>query len=237
MMTVKCGRPRHRAFGIATIFVSILLASSCLLLPGGAVAQKSDAPEREFEDFNRDNFDRSTKIDNPWFPLKPGMRWVHTGSTTERGKRVGQRLVFRRVPRGILQRKDDQGSGLDPRIERVVSGDHDAGGAAARYPQLLSGVGPLGHVDRPGEGGPDGPEDLRPASLLRRRSDRGRDHQGRAGRGAAQVLLTRYRQGSCRLERSRRKAPRGPRADRVHAAQPGGLGRGPRGGAETGEER
>jgi len=93
MMTVKCGRPRHRAFGIATIFVSILLASSCLLLPGGAVAQKSDAPEKEFEDFNRDNFDRSTKLDNPWFPLKPGICCFHTGSTTERGKRVAHRLV------------------------------------------------------------------------------------------------------------------------------------------------
>lgn len=93
MMTVQCGRLRHRTFGIATIFVSILLASSCLLLPGGAVAQKPDAPEKEFEDFNRDNFDRSTKIDNPWFPLKPGMRWVHTGSTTERGKRVAHRLI------------------------------------------------------------------------------------------------------------------------------------------------
>ncbi len=94
MMTVKGGRLRHRAFGIATIFVSILLASSCLVLTGGvAVAQKSDAPEKEFEDFDRNNFDRSTTIENPWFPLKAGMRWVHTGSTTERGKRVAHRLV------------------------------------------------------------------------------------------------------------------------------------------------
>jgi hypothetical protein len=94
MMTVKCGRLRHRAFGIATIFVSILLASSCLVLTGGvAVAQKSDAPEKEFEDFDRSNFDRSTTIDNPWFPLKPGMQWVHKGSVFERGKRVPHRLV------------------------------------------------------------------------------------------------------------------------------------------------
>ena len=94
MMTAKCSRLRHRAFGIATIFVSILLASSCLVLPGGvAVAQKSDAPEKEFEDFDRNKFERSTTIDNPWFPLKAGMRWVHTGSTTERGKRVAHRLV------------------------------------------------------------------------------------------------------------------------------------------------
>src|SRR2546429_192292 len=93
MMTAKCSRLRHRAFGIATIFVSILLAASCLVLPGGvAVAQKSDAPEKEFEDFDGNNFDHSTTIDNPWFPLKVGMRWVHRGSTTERGKRVGHRL-------------------------------------------------------------------------------------------------------------------------------------------------
>src|SRR2546430_2637343 len=94
MMTAKCSRLRHRAFGIATIFVSILLAASCLVLPGGvAVAQKSDAPEKEFEDFDGNNFDHSTTIDNPWFPLKGGMRWVHRGSTTERGKRVAHRLV------------------------------------------------------------------------------------------------------------------------------------------------
>ena len=94
MMTAKCSRLRHRAFGIATIFVSILLAASCLVLPGGvAVAQKSDAPEKEFEDFDRNQFERSTAIDNPWFPLKVGMRWVHRGSTTERGKRVAHRLV------------------------------------------------------------------------------------------------------------------------------------------------
>src|SRR3989442_2743040 len=62
---------------------------------GGAVMaqQKASAPEKEFEDFDRNNFDRSTTIENPWFPLKAGMRWVHTGSTTERGKRVAHRLV------------------------------------------------------------------------------------------------------------------------------------------------
>src|SRR5438093_9147615 len=93
MMTVKCGL-RHRAFGIATIFVSILLASSGLVLPGGvAVAQKSDAPEKEFEDFDRTKFERSTTIDNEWFPLKVETRWVHAGSTTERVKRVAHRLV------------------------------------------------------------------------------------------------------------------------------------------------
>jgi len=93
MMTVKSGRLSHRAFGFAAIFVSILLASSCFLPPGGAVAQNSDTSEKEYEDFDRNNFERSTTIDNPWFPLKVGMRWVHRGSTFERGKRVAHRLV------------------------------------------------------------------------------------------------------------------------------------------------
>ena len=63
---------------------------------GGAVMaqQKASAPEKEFEDFDRNNFDRSTTIDNPWFPMKPGMRWVLKGFTNEGGKRVPHRLVI-----------------------------------------------------------------------------------------------------------------------------------------------
>jgi len=63
---------------------------------GGAVMaqQKASAPEKEFEDFDRNNFDRSTTIDNPWFPMKPGMRWVLKGFTNESGKRVPHRLVI-----------------------------------------------------------------------------------------------------------------------------------------------
>ncbi|OLD97593.1 MAG: hypothetical protein AUG80_11020 [Candidatus Rokubacteria bacterium 13_1_20CM_4_68_9] len=56
--------------------------------------QKASAPEKEFEDFDRNNFDRSTTIDNPWFPMKPGMRWVLKGFTNEGGKRVPHRLVI-----------------------------------------------------------------------------------------------------------------------------------------------
>ena len=62
---------------------------------GGAVmAQQTSTPGKEFEDFDRNNFDRSTAIDNPWFPMKPGMRWVLKGFTTEGGKRVPHRLVI-----------------------------------------------------------------------------------------------------------------------------------------------
>src|SRR5438093_10724997 len=135
MMTVKCGL-RHRAFGIATIFVSILLASSGLVLPGGvAVAQKSDAPEKEFEDFDRTKFERSTTIDNEWFPLKVGTRWVHRGSTTERGKRGAHRLGstvtdltkiidgVRTVARRVEDNKDDK---LDQTELAYCAQDKDA---------------------------------------------------------------------------------------------------------------
>ena len=47
------------------------------------------------EDFNPKSFDgRSTKIDNEWFPLKPGTRLVYTGTTIEDdGKPMPRRLV------------------------------------------------------------------------------------------------------------------------------------------------
>jgi len=46
------------------------------------------------KDFNRNNFDRSTNIDNQWFPLKPGKQLVYDGETKVDGKRVRHRVVF-----------------------------------------------------------------------------------------------------------------------------------------------
>ncbi len=85
-----------RAFTIAVPFLAILVALTCLGLSRGIVMaqQKPNAAEKQFEDFDRNNFDRSTTIDNTWFPMKPGMRWVLKGFTTEGGKRVPHRLVI-----------------------------------------------------------------------------------------------------------------------------------------------
>jgi len=49
---------------------------------------------KEVEDFYPDNFARPTLIDNPWFPLKPGMQFVFEGYTDEGGQAVHHRLVF-----------------------------------------------------------------------------------------------------------------------------------------------
>ena len=51
--------------------------------PTSAVNADSEMIEQEFEDFDPDNFDNSTSVDNQWFPLRPGTRFVYEGSTVE----------------------------------------------------------------------------------------------------------------------------------------------------------
>ena len=57
-------------------------------------ATESEPPEPEFEDFDPNNFDNSTNIDNEWLPLKPGTQWVFEGFTIEAGLTIPHRLIF-----------------------------------------------------------------------------------------------------------------------------------------------
>lgn len=57
--------------------------------PTGSTA----AGEESWEEFDRTNFDRSTTVDNEWFPLTPGAQLVYEGSTVEGGRRVAHRVV------------------------------------------------------------------------------------------------------------------------------------------------
>jgi hypothetical protein len=60
-----------------------------------AVAQASNKAEKQFEDFDPRNFDRSTNVDNEWHPLKPGMRFTYEGTSVEDGgKKVPHRFVM-----------------------------------------------------------------------------------------------------------------------------------------------
>lgn len=95
---------------MSRIRILSLLAASLLLLL--AMACSSETPmgdisgqgtnedeiiEVDFEDleeFNHDNFDDPTLIDNQWLPLKPGTRWVYEGSTEEDGERIDHRIEF-----------------------------------------------------------------------------------------------------------------------------------------------
>ena len=75
----------------ASLQLCFLVAFTCLGLSSGAVM----AQDKKVGDFDPKSFDdRSTRIDNEWFPLKPGTRLVYTGTTVEDdGKSVPRRLV------------------------------------------------------------------------------------------------------------------------------------------------
>ena len=51
-------------------------------------------PVNRLEDFNPANFDDSTNIDNPWYPLQPGTRRVLSGATEQSGLTIPHRIVF-----------------------------------------------------------------------------------------------------------------------------------------------
>jgi hypothetical protein len=74
--------------------LAALMAFACLGLSSGDVmAQKSGSPQVKLEAFDGNNFDSSTKIDNKWFPLQPGMQWTYEGFTREENTRVPHRVV------------------------------------------------------------------------------------------------------------------------------------------------
>ncbi len=72
------------------------------------------APEPEFVDFDANNFERSTVIDNEWTPMLPGTRWVHEGVALEEGRKdTSPRRVHDHGPD-----KGDSGSGHGRRLDR-----------------------------------------------------------------------------------------------------------------------
>jgi hypothetical protein len=74
--------------------LAVVMALACLGLSSASVmAQKSGAPDVKLEAFDRNNFDSSTKIDNKWFPLQPGMQLIYEGFTREENTRVPHRVV------------------------------------------------------------------------------------------------------------------------------------------------
>jgi hypothetical protein len=85
-----------RAFLLA---VSVLAIAGAFLfagpMPGAATADLSQAPAQDLPDFDSKRFTRPTQIDNPWLPMKPGMRLVYEGTTVEDdGTTVPHRFVI-----------------------------------------------------------------------------------------------------------------------------------------------
>jgi hypothetical protein len=86
--------PKRIGFCQGTMALVVLMSGICLgLSNGGAMAQKSKAPEEALEMFDHNNFDRSTNVDNKWFPLQPGTQWVYKGVRKGAPARVVQTVT------------------------------------------------------------------------------------------------------------------------------------------------
>jgi hypothetical protein len=57
-------------------------------------AQQSLSSVNKFEAFDSKNFQRSTQIDNKYFPLKPGTQLLYKGFSNDEGRRVPHSVVF-----------------------------------------------------------------------------------------------------------------------------------------------
>jgi hypothetical protein len=63
------------------------------ILTLGAAAITTGAQEARYLEIDPAKFDRSTNIDNAWWPLKPGTRLTYEGFTVDQGKKIRHRIV------------------------------------------------------------------------------------------------------------------------------------------------
>ncbi len=73
----------------------VQVASTSIEPVSVAAIEPEAAQVAEFADFDPDNFDRPTDIDNEWLPLQPGTQWIFEGITVEAARPSG---VWVRVP-------------------------------------------------------------------------------------------------------------------------------------------
>nr|HMN26695.1 hypothetical protein [Caldilineaceae bacterium] len=84
---------RFRVVCIAAAFLLVITAAACISAPppatvsvGETAAESADAsaiPAELLAAFDSNKFDRSTTIDNAWFPLRPGTQFIYEGTTVE----------------------------------------------------------------------------------------------------------------------------------------------------------
>jgi hypothetical protein len=83
---------------LRALWLAVAVGVSVGAFGGSARAQDGKTgkvSEPNLPDFDASRFSRSTQIDNPWMPLKPGTRYVYEGTTIEDdGKAVPHRFVF-----------------------------------------------------------------------------------------------------------------------------------------------
>ena len=73
--------------------IVIRMALCSLMAIGAVTGGTADAQQGRYLEIDPAKFDRSTNIDNEWWPLKPGIRMTYEGSTIEDGKKISHRFV------------------------------------------------------------------------------------------------------------------------------------------------
>jgi len=77
-----------------TNFRSVLATSLLLITLISACGTATPTVDVQFADFDANNFDNSTVIDNEWLPMQPGTQWVHEGTAVENGESIARRIEF-----------------------------------------------------------------------------------------------------------------------------------------------
>lgn len=85
---------RIEAMLVVMALFLMVVAAACAAQPTQEPANSAETAEKEFEDFDPNNFDHPTEIDNPWFPMTPGAQYIYEGFTEEDGEKIPHRLEF-----------------------------------------------------------------------------------------------------------------------------------------------
>ena len=83
---------RFRVVFAITAVIGMILASACAPTPEATTSGETAEPQ--FPDFDPNNFDNSTDIDNEWMPMQPGTKWVYEGTAVEGDRSISRRIEF-----------------------------------------------------------------------------------------------------------------------------------------------
>ena len=81
---------------LAAVTALALSASACGGSSGSDAAGSASTTPADIRasDYDRGNFGSSTRVDNKWFPLRPGTQLVFRGTTTEGKETIAHRVIF-----------------------------------------------------------------------------------------------------------------------------------------------
>lgn len=94
-MRLRSKKNYRRSFNRITIFFMIIYLCGLIgFMNITALAQNEESTTNPFEDFNPNNFNDPTNINNEWLPLKPGWQYVYEGTTVDEGEVLEHRVVI-----------------------------------------------------------------------------------------------------------------------------------------------